>query len=164
MFYLMTHSTHFYLRLHGVGNMIHDHSEPSCRQFASYDHESTSQSAVDRRLGLGIRTTRLPLSRHNTWTSHAFRLLEWVGRCSPQKRREQFANRSQLSPLDLRTQNVSLPKRQYKRLWREDLRLVNVHFVTFARKVCSLLTPLTFFAMWQMFWKEAQVRRRQIQS
>ena len=27
MFYLMTHSTHFYLRLYGVGHMVKDHSD-----------------------------------------------------------------------------------------------------------------------------------------
>ena len=27
MFYLATHSTHFYLRLYGVGHMVDDHSD-----------------------------------------------------------------------------------------------------------------------------------------
>ena len=27
MFYLMIHSTHFYLRLYGVGHMVKDHSD-----------------------------------------------------------------------------------------------------------------------------------------
>ena len=27
MFYLTTHSTHFYLRLYGVGHMVKDHSD-----------------------------------------------------------------------------------------------------------------------------------------
>ena len=31
MFYLMTHSTHFYLRLYGVGHIVKDHSDSESR-------------------------------------------------------------------------------------------------------------------------------------
>ena len=47
MFYLTTHSTHFYLRLYGVGHMVKDHTEETrCRHCMVYPFQLAARDTL----------------------------------------------------------------------------------------------------------------------
>ena len=64
-FYLMTHSTHFYLRLHGVGQMVKDHSENERGNQMSWSTGGT------RNISMGP-PSRIDPSTHRTMSEHSY--------------------------------------------------------------------------------------------